>query len=148
MPVVEKLHDITDNILREWPDLFVVDVKLKGNKGTQKLLVTLDGDHGVNIDQCAEVSRKLGKTIDEEGLIEDKYILEVSSAGLGAPLQMPRQFQRHQGKKLHLVLNDGRDLKGELISHSDEGISLKVGEKEEFYYFKDIQKSVVEVSFK
>ncbi|NNE54812.1 MAG: ribosome maturation factor RimP [Flavobacteriales bacterium] len=128
--------------------MFVVEVALKGNAGNQRLMVFLDGDKGVQIDKCAEVSRRLGHEIEERNLIDNKYILEVSSAGMGKPLKVKRQFLKNKGRELEVTLKNGETLTGILDSSDEEKLTLRNEEKKETIPFEEIEKSIVLVSFK
>jgi len=142
------ITDIIEEIIADREDLFVVEVSLKGNKGNQRLMVFLDGEKGIQIDKCAEVSRRLGHEIEERNLIESKYILEVSSAGMGRPLKVKRQFIKNQGRELEVTLKNGEVMTGRLSSSNDENLVLQQEEKEVEVPFNEIDKSVVVVSFK
>jgi len=148
MNIGEKIEHKVNEILGTDTDLFLVDVSLKGHRGNQKLIVTLDGEKGINIDQCAEVSRKLGRVIEEENIIDGKYLMEVSSAGMGVPIKIPRQYKRFIGRTLSITLKSGEKFSGILKNYSEEGLEVEINQEKVFYNFKDIQKSIVEVSFK
>ena len=139
---------MVEQIISETPDLFVVEVSHKGNKGTQKLVIKMDGDNGIGIDQCASISRQLGARIEEQDLIQDKFILEVTSAGLDSPLRIPRQFAKNVGRSLKVVMNDGGELEGKLKDFKDGVLQLEVEDEIKEINSKDIEKSVVVVSFK
>lgn len=126
----------------------MVDVTLKGHAGNQRLTVTLDGDKGVQIDQCVEVSRKLGSQLEEMNLIDGKYTLEVTSAGLGEPLKMVRQYQKNIGRNLEVRLIEGGDISGKLVEVNEDGIVLEAKDEKRELNFKEIDKSTVAVSFK
>ena len=83
---------------------FVVEVKISPD--LKRIGVALDGDTGVDIDFCAAVSRELGNELET---LEDlgAYVLEVSSPGADAPMKLLRQFPKHVGRELKVVLNDG-----------------------------------------
>lgn len=131
--------------------LFVVDVTLTGPKSYQKLRVFLDGDKGVTIDQCAEISRKLAKRLDEEDLIKDAYQLEVSSAGIDQPLQLLRQYHKNVGRMVKVFKTDGKEVKGTLISVNEQGIAMEIKNKKvtemSTILFQDIQHTKVLVTF-
>ena len=98
--------DITQHIkelaapLAEEKGLFLVDVELKTGSGTE-LWIYLDGeDRGVNLDECADISRELGFLIDAHELLENKYRLNVSSPGLSRPLSDYRQYKKNIGRVL------------------------------------------------
>ncbi|MEO1256534.1 MAG: hypothetical protein AAFY41_16830, partial [Bacteroidota bacterium] len=96
----EKIKEIVENSLQGSKDLFLVDVKLKGNVGNQKVLIFIDGDQGISIDQCSKISREVASVMEEEDFIKGKYTLEVSSPGLDFPLSMHRQYVKNVGREL------------------------------------------------
>lgn len=151
-PIEEEVFQIVQGIISSDPALFIVKVILKGTVGNQRLIVLLDGDQGVTIDQCGSVSRKLAEVIEERGLIEDKYFLEVSSAGVDFPLQYVRQYKKNIGRSLKVDLKDGTTVSGELQEVNDEMIVLvekvKKETKSHQVKFNEINKSMVLVSFK
>jgi ribosome maturation factor RimP len=107
---------ITEKIITN-PEIFLVEV-IVADKVKKKIMVLLDGDKGVDIDECAKVSRQLGEIIEAENIIEDAYLLEVSSPGLDFPLKLQRQY----------VANIGRNLKVETSSGVFNGIIKEVSE--------------------
>ena len=64
----------------------IYDVEYVKEGGEWYLRAYIDKADGVNIQDCENVSRKLSDRLDEEDFIEEAYILEVSSPGLGRPL--------------------------------------------------------------
>ena len=116
-------HQITDDLLTD-PTLFLVAVQV-----SPKLVrVLVDGDAGVSIDQCARLSRQLGKFIEEEDLMAaaDAFRLEVSSPGVDEPLRLPRQYPQHEGRTLQVVLPEGDKLTGTLTASDASGFSLLI----------------------
>ncbi len=136
---------------------FIVDIIVKGSTGGKmKVLILLDADEGVNIDDCADLSRAVGNHVETEELIEQAYTLEVSSPGLEHPLILQRQYVKNISRNLKIQLNDGSMVTGKLESVSDKSIELnKEGkEKKKTVYqlvtigFDEIEKTNVLVSFK
>ena len=80
--VEEKIAEI------QRPDLFIIEVKFLPNG---RLTVLLDGDKGIGIAECVQVSRYVGFKLEEENTIEQAYNLEVSSPGIDFPLSSARQ---------------------------------------------------------
>lgn len=150
--IEETVTDMVTEIISDSEDLFLVKVILKGNTGTQKLIVLLDGDRGVTIDQCIMVSRALSAQLEDLDPIDDKYMLEVSSAGIDFPLQSLRQYQKNVGRTLKVTLNEGGDISGTLLEVKDDTIVLQEQKKKETVEhsinLNDISKSMVLVSFK
>ena len=63
----------------------LVDVEYVKEAGTWYLRAYIDKEGGFTVDDCELVSRQLGEWLDREDFIDDSYILEVSSPGLGRP---------------------------------------------------------------
>lgn len=163
MNAEEKIGQWVQEMLDTQDDsLFLVDISILDAKNSQKVVVHLDGDEGISIDTCAEISRKLGNLMEEEELISESYTLEVSSPGLDLPLKMHRQYIKNIGRRVKVLLQDNTTLKGELTQVSEQQIVLqeelkikskdkskKRGEtKEVVIPFQDIKKTNVLASFK
>ena len=133
---------------------FVVDVTVT-SRPPRKLLVLVDADQGITIDDCAEISRQLSKNLDDTGLIEENFFLEVSTPGVEHPLKLKRQYQKNIGRRLKVKVAD-KIIEGKLEEVSDEKIKLAQetgqGKKKEVQTvevpFSEIDKAFVIVSFK
>ncbi|MEM9856355.1 MAG: ribosome maturation factor RimP [Bacteroidota bacterium] len=145
--VNENLHDESH---------FLVDVIISANKGPRKVLILIDGDQGINIDDCATLSRKVGFQLEENETIDDKYTLEVSSPGVDFPLATARQYKRNIGRKLKITTSENQEVLGDLLAVERDYITLdkevNKGKKKEYekveMSFSDINKAIVQVSFK
>lgn len=134
---------------------FIVDVIVSSKKGPKKVLVVIDGDQGVTIDECADMSRRLSKALDDSDFFQDTYLLEVSSPGLDHPLTLNRQFKKNIGRKLKIVM-DSKTMEGLLENVTEDGILINrevgSGKKKETLKdtisFSDIKKAFVLISFK
>ena len=119
--VEEKIAEI------ERPDLFLVDVKLHSNG---KLIILVDGDSGIGIAECAQISRYVGFRLEEENAIETAYNLEVSSPGIDFPLSMPRQYAKNVGRQLAIKMADGTTKEVALTGMSEDAIVVEEKIKE------------------
>jgi ribosome maturation factor RimP len=134
---------------------FIVDVIVSARKGPKKVLVIVDGDEGINIDDCAELSREISKELDDNPSFSDAYTLEVSTPGLDQPLKLKRQYVKNVGRKLKVKTAEKVE-EGTLSAVNDEGIVLVretgSGKKKETssidINFSQIEKAFVLVSFK
>lgn len=108
--------------------LYVVDIQVAGRQGGRlKVTILLDSDSGITIEECAEVSRKMGTVMDETNFFgESPFTLEVSSPGVDYPLTFPRQFARNVGRQLIVTLTDGNIRKGTLESVADDHVVLTI----------------------
>ncbi|MFT7380597.1 MAG: ribosome maturation factor RimP [Roseivirga sp.] len=135
---------------------FIVDVLVKGLTSKAKILVLLDNDNGVNIDECAALSRAIGMKMELEEVFDDPFVLEVSSPGLDHPLKFKRQYQKNIGRELKFTMLDGTIEKGKLIEVGEESIKFEKEIKEKKktttelveMAFDSIDKANVLVSFK
>lgn len=155
MELKEHLKEIANRHL-PGDNYFLVEIILKGLEQNQKVLILIDGDNGVNIDACANLSRAMAEELELEELFPDKYTLEVSSPGIDHPLILLRQYRARVGKSLKLTFKDGREITGKLLSVSEEKIKIdkivKQGKKqitEEIEVpLAEVSKAMVLVSFK
>ena len=156
MEIREVLWQLAEENLKD-DSYFLVDIIVKGTGGGKmKVLILLDGDEGVNIDDCADLSRAIGMRVEAEDLIEQAYILEVSSPGLDHPLKLNRQYLNNIGRRLKLQLTDGKQITGKLVEAREADISFEkeVKEKKKTVHqlmtigFDEIEKANVLVSFK
>lgn len=139
---------VVEDLIKDEEDLFIVDVKVKGNQGNQKVLVFLDGDKGLNIDRCSAVSRKLGHIMEEQDMISGKYTLEVSSPGLDHPIKLKRQYSKNLGRSLEVESLDGQKREGKLLRVDVEHLVLEIEGKSEVINFNEVLQSKILVSFK
>ena len=154
-----KIYDLLEEKFEEeeFTDCFLIELKLHANN---KLEVFIDSDTGITFDRCRKISRYLETYLDESGWLGERYTLEVSSPGVGRPLQLLRQYPKHIGRKLKVKLKDGSELEGTLTEVSEEQISLerrvveRQGKKKKHLKvntdvpFDDIEGSLVQISFK
>lgn len=153
MDQVEEIRKLAESRLA--PGQFLVDVIVSSKKGPGKVLLLVDADHGMTIDDCAEISRQLSKVLDESPLLTEAYMLEVSTPGVDQPLKLKRQYVKNIGRKLKVKLAD-TIREGRLTEVNDERIVLAeetgTGKKKETVNvevsFAAIEKAFVLVSFK
>ncbi len=80
----------------------LVDVEYVKEVGNWYLRAYIDKPGGIAVDDCEVISRALSDKLDEEDYIEDSYILEVSSPGLGRPLKKEKDFKRSIGREIEV----------------------------------------------
>ncbi|MBT9393312.1 ribosome maturation factor [Hymenobacter sp. NST-14] len=136
--------------------LFVVDLAVSDSI-RPKVTVTLDGEQGLGIDECAQVSRRLARRVEEHYGDELSYTLEVTSPGADQPLTNPRQYTRHVGRTLSLKLTNGTDKTAVLEAVEAEGLQVAETIKDKhktktlpaaYLPFADIAEARVVISFK
>lgn len=106
----------------------LVDVEYVKEAGLWYLRAYIDKEGGFTVDDCEKVSRKLGEWLDEKDFIDDSYILEVSSPGLGRPLKKEKDFVRSLGKeveiKLYRAVNKQKDFTGVLKAFDKDTVTI------------------------
>jgi ribosome maturation factor RimP len=113
----------------EGEDIFLVEVIVQERKERARIIVVLDGDSGINIDRCAQASRKLGEALEAEDLVGVPYLLEVSSPGVEQPLKLHRQYLANVGRTLRVELADGSTQQGKLATVTEDGVVLETAPK-------------------
>ncbi|MDB5156817.1 MAG: ribosome assembly cofactor RimP [Mucilaginibacter sp.] len=114
--VEEKIAEI------ERPDLFLVSAKLHSNG---KLIILVDGDNGIGIAECVQISRYVGFKLEEEDIIKTPYNLEVSSPGIDTPLTLARQYTKNIGRNLAIKMADGSKREGNLTAITEDAVMIE-----------------------
>ena len=96
----EKVLAFLEEGLREKPSIFLIDMTITD---AFKIIVTLDGDNGVVLQDCIDISRAIEHNLDRE---EQDFSLEVASVGVGSPLKQVRQYKKNIGRHLIVKTND------------------------------------------
>ena len=125
MNIVDEVSNIVKKLIDN-QEIFLVEVAIKGKVGNQKIQVFIDGDHGVDIEECSKISRNLSELIEERDLIEGKHLIEVSSPGVDRPLKFSRQYPKHIGRELEIVTRDMKKYQGILLGVLNNEIEVSV----------------------
>ena len=109
----------------------------------------IDKEGGVDINDCEAVSRALSDELDREDFIEDAYILEVSSPGLGRTLKKDKHLAKSLDQEVDLhtykPVNGRKDFTGTLKGFDAETITICCGEEDIVFNRKDV--AVVKLAF-
>ena len=150
----EQVAKLLEEGLSEKPEMFLIDLSISDN---YKIIVTLDGDKGVNLQDCIDVSRIIENNLDRE---EHDFELEVASVGVGSPLKLKRQYIKNIGRTLK-VKTGKETIEAELIDADEKKIVLswmarepkKIGKGKETVQkklelpYSDIIEAVVTINF-
>jgi ribosome maturation factor RimP len=113
----------------------LVEVELAGSHHHPTLRVYIDSPAGVNVDDCARVSRQLSALLDVEDPLPGHYTLEVSSPGLDRPLVKPEDFMRYVGETIKIKMQQPmlgrRNFSGRLVDVTADHVVIEV-DKERF----------------
>ncbi len=157
--IAERITELLEEKYRSdeaFADCYTVEVELKPN---QRLYVFADSDSGMSFEKCRTISRYLESHIDAHNWLGEKYVLEVSSPGIGRPMKFPRQYKKNIGRTLAVSTTEGAHYTATLAEATDEHIMLtetvveKVDKKkverviETTIPYAQIQKAVVKLAF-
>ncbi len=103
----------------EGTDLFVVSIKVLPSN---RIKVFIDAVGGMDVKDCISISRHIEGNLDRE---KEDFELEVSSPGLTEPFQHPLQYKKNVGRNIKVTTEEGKNIKGELVSFEDDRITVK-----------------------
>ena len=139
IPILEKrgfeLWDV--EYVKEGPDMY--------------LRAYIDKEGGINIDDCVDVSHELSDALDADDFIEDAYILEVSSPGLGRQLKKDKEFEKSLGRevdiKFYKPMDGTKELTGILKAYDKESLTVEIEGEEKALNRADIAKVNLSIDF-
>ncbi len=154
MTFKEKVSGLLEEGLLEKPTLFLIDLTITESF---KIIVTLDGDNGVALQDCIDISRSIDNNLDRE---EHDFSLEVASAGVSSPLKHIRQYKKNVGRILQ-VETDSVNVEAKLVEANDDFIIMewearepkKIGkgketvQKRQEIPYSEIKKAIVIIIF-
>ena len=126
--------------LMEENNFELVDVEYVKEAGTWYLRAYIDKEGGIAVDDCEVISRKLSDWLDKEDFIDDSYILEVSSPGLGRPLKKEKDYVRSMGRevevRLYKAIDRQNEFTGTLSAYDDKTVTLTMEDGSEAVFEK------------
>ena len=150
----QKVHDLLNEGIAERPHLFVLECNISPDR---RIKVILDGDQGVNLQDCIDISRAIEHNLDRESV---DFELEVTSAGIDRKLTMPRQYKKNLGRRLKVKTSE-MTFEGEVKEANEEEVTLirkerqpkKIGKGKETVEiiktipYAEIEEAVVVITF-
>ena len=154
MTFKDKVNGLGVQGLLEKPSIFLIDLIITDSF---KIIVNLDGDNGVALQDCIDISRAIENNLDRE---EQDFSLEVASVGVGSPLKLVRQYKINVGRTL-IVKLAAETIEAELVEANDNFIILswkareskKLGkgketvQKRQEILYSEIKEAIVTVTF-
>lgn len=127
--VTEIVEELVTPILDE-SGLELVEVEYSKEGKSWFLRVYIDKEGGVDIEDCGQVSEKLGEKLDEIDPIPQNYFLEVSSPGAERPLKKDKDFQKAIGKNVYIKtyepILDEKEFEGILTGFDGNEVTVEV----------------------
>lgn len=141
----EQIEAKAENLLTpivEPMGIAVYDVEYVKEGSDWYLRAYIDKPEGVNINDCVDVNRAFSDALDEDDFIEDSYILEVSSPGLGRTLKKDRHLQYSIGEevevKLYKPIEKVKEFSGVLEGFDKETLTITTEEGPKSFLRSDI----------
>lgn len=120
----------------------IYDVEYVKEGSDWYLRAYIDKEAGVNIVDCENVSRALSEKLDEADFIEDAYILEVSSPGLGRTLKKEKHFEKAMGQEVEVrtykPIDKCKEFVGILKAYQNGDITILLGDEERTFAKADV----------
>lgn len=117
MTFKEKVRQLLEDALQEKPSIFLIELAISDSG---KINISIDGDQGVTLQDCIDISRAIEHNLDRE---EQDFAIEVASVGVGTPLKMVRQYVKNIGRTL-IVKTENQTIEAELVAANDNFITL------------------------
>jgi ribosome maturation factor RimP len=155
MTFKDKVSSLIAEELENNSSLFLVDLSISES---YKITITLDGDNGITLQDCIDVSRAIENNLDRE---EQDFSLEVASAGVSSPLKLVRQYKKNIGRNLKVKTTTSETIEAKLEAADDDKITLtwtarepkKIGKGKETVThqreipYSDIKEAIVTIIF-
>ena len=118
----------------------LVDGEYVKEGGTWYLRAYIDKEGGISVDDCEVVSRKVSDLLDEQDFIDESYIFEVSSPGLGRPLKKEKDYARSMGKELEIrtyrAIQKEKEFYGILKAYDADTVTIETEDETELTFAK------------
>lgn len=128
----------------------LVDVEYVKEGSNWYLRGYIDKEGGISINECVDVSRLFNEKLDQEDFIEDSYIMEISSPGLGRPLKKEKDYARSMGKELEIrtyrAVNRQKEFYGILTAYDADTVTIEM-EDESTMTFQKSDLALIRLAF-
>ena len=119
-----QVEALVAEALAENTSLYLLELHIGVNHAIR---VVVDGDQGVSLQECMRISRAVEHSLDRE---EHDFSIEVTSAGVGEPLALPRQYTKNVGRKLEVTDLEGVQYAGTLTAATENAFTLEWKQRE------------------
>ena len=100
----------------------------------------IDKEGGITVNDCEAVAREMNEILDKEDFVEDSYVFEVSSPGLGRPLKKEKDYVRSMGKEVEIrtyrAINREKEFYGILSAYDENTVTIKTEDETEMTFEK------------
>ena len=118
----------------------LVDVEYVKEGSGWYLRAYIDKEGGITVNDCEAVAREMNEILDREDFVEDSYVFEVSSPGLGRPLKKEKDYIRSMGKEVEIrtyrAINREKEFYGILSAYDENTVTIKTEDGTEMTFEK------------
>jgi ribosome maturation factor RimP len=148
MDLQQKIEEIATPYLNTI-DAFIVDIHIVRIEQRKVLQLFVDTESGITIGQCTELNRNIGEALELQNIMQDSYLLEVSSPDLTKPLKLLRQYGKNIGRQFRVRFRKDNgivEINAKLDRIEGDILTFITG-SEEIYkiYFNEIIESIEEL---
>lgn len=130
MEIIDRVKELISDYL-ERHDIELVDIVYRREQNGMVLRLLVDTPNGIKVNECEDLNNFLSDCLDRDDLIDERYILEISSPGLDRPIKTDRDFERSIGKVIDVTTYEPVDGKrahyGKLIGMDKDEIVIESG---------------------
>ncbi len=145
----EEIRNVAAEVV-ERNNFFLIEVIIRGNRGSRSIEVFIDGEKNISADDCAIISQEIDSRIEKLPDLGSNYNLEVSSPGVDRPLKFLKQYPKHLNRKFEIIYKLGSETKkinAKLIQIEDEELTFSSNGNKTIINFNNIIKAKVLISF-
>lgn len=119
--MIDKTLEESIKLAVEGCGVDLYDIQITKEHKTDILRVYITSKEGINLEQCAKVSRMISPLLDIQEPLSGKYNLEVSSPGIERKLKTLHHFICSIGSDVKLKTYSKEVFKGKLLDADDNG---------------------------
>ena len=105
-------------------------LRVLGGKTKTLQIMAERPEGGMDVEDCAMLSRRVSEVLEAADPISDQYVLEVSSPGIDRPLTIAEDFVRFAGHEVRVEMTHGIDgrrrFKGLLIGLDGDAVLMEI----------------------
>ena len=105
-------------------DCFLISLSISGDN---QIIVEIDSETSVDLDFCVELTRYIEQHFDRDA---EDYSLEIGSYSITKPFVDRRQYRKNIGRKVEVLTEESRKIRGTLVAVDNDGFTLEIEEKE------------------
>lgn len=105
-------------------DCFLISLSISGDN---QIMVEIDSETSVDLDFCVELTRYIEQHFDRDA---EDYSLEIGSYSITKPFVDRRQYRKNIGRKVEVLTEESRKIRGTLVAVDNDDFTLEIEEKE------------------